>query len=68
MWKEQLTFKYVVPLVPHLPDMIDDVVKKQFKRDVQKGSSFLQMEMHNGLKHVIILGVILQTSSVKADR
>jgi hypothetical protein len=48
--------------------MIDDVVKRQFKRDVHKGSSFLQMEMHNGLKPVIILGVILQTSSVKADR
>jgi hypothetical protein len=37
-------------------------------RDVQKGSSVPQMEKHNVLKPVIILGVILQTSSVKADR
>jgi hypothetical protein len=35
---------------------------------MQKGSSFPQMEMHNGLKPVIIIGVILQASSVKADR
>jgi hypothetical protein len=28
------------------------------KRDGQKGLSFPQMEMHNGMKPVIVLGVV----------
>jgi hypothetical protein len=38
------------------------------ERDIQKVLCFPQMEMHNGMKPVIILGVILQISSVKEHR
>jgi hypothetical protein len=37
-------------------------------RHVQKCSFVPQMEMHNGLKPLIVLGVVLHTSSIKAGR
>jgi hypothetical protein len=46
--------------------MIHDVIERKFDWN-RCAKGFPQMEMHNGLKPVIIFGVVLHTSSVKAS-